>query len=155
QIVQPKGCKIPFGPGIGGLVDHYDRMLVVNGIAMSTVSHPDGIAFSASGRHLQGGRAPQPTINTMLANELRLQQTFPSISVQSPSAYVGDQLDRRAAPLSVERIGNLATTLKRSNDYENAADRDAVTAVLSEEAAEIAGRAHDPGVIQGFGLQLS
>ncbi len=155
EIVQPSGCKIPFGPGIGHLVDHFDRLLVVNGLAMNTVSHPDGIAFSATGRHLQGSRAPQPSLNTVIANEYGLSQTFPSISVQFPSSYVGEQLDRRAAPLSIERIGNLATTLRRSAAYETAADREAISVVLSEEAAELAARAHAPGVLEGFALQLS
>src|SRR5205085_2644891 len=34
KIVQPSGCKIPFGPGIGKLVEHADRLTLINGVAM-------------------------------------------------------------------------------------------------------------------------
>src|SRR5262244_489167 len=40
-----------FGPGIGGLYEMSDRITVVNGLAMNTVSHPDGGTFSVTGRH--------------------------------------------------------------------------------------------------------
>src|SRR5947209_3498322 len=55
QILQPSGSNLRFGPGIGSLVDLYDRLCIVNGLAMNTVSHPDGTAFSSTGRHLAGG----------------------------------------------------------------------------------------------------
>src|SRR5205823_9782704 len=32
EIVQPAGCKIPFGPGIGDLVQLCDRVCLVNGL---------------------------------------------------------------------------------------------------------------------------
>ena len=56
--VRPAGSNIAFGPGIGELADMYDRLTVVNGLSMNTVSHPDGTAFSATGRHLTGSRVP-------------------------------------------------------------------------------------------------
>jgi hypothetical protein len=154
KIVQPAGSKIAFGPGIGGLIDFHDRLCVVNGLAMSTVSHPDGIAFSVTGRHLLGSRSPQPSVNTLMANELGLGQTFPSISIQFPSSYAGDNLDRRAVPLAVDRVGSIASVLTRPAQYLGGDDAAGVTAVLSSEAEDLAGRSAYPDVLRGMGLQM-
>ncbi len=153
-ILQPRGCNIPFGPGIGDLLVLHDRLLVVNGLAMNTVSHPDGSAFSATGRHLQGSRAPQSSINTIVAAELGTEQVLPSISVQFPSSFVGENLDRRAAPLAVERIGSIGRSLARAQQYESGPDRNEVTALLSDESRNLGKAAAYPQVFDGEALQL-
>jgi uncharacterized protein (DUF1501 family) len=152
-LVQPKGSRIAFGPGIGDLADMFDRLCVINGIAMNTVSHPDGTAFSATGRHLSGSRSPGPSVDTILASELGAAQTFPLVSVQFPSNYVGENLDRRAVPLVVGQIGTISRSLTRSGQYDTPEDRDAVTALLSKEAAELAARSNATDVLQGVSLQ--
>jgi hypothetical protein len=53
-LVRPPGSLITFGPGIGALADLHDRLTVINGLSMNTVSHPDGTLFSTTGRHLNG-----------------------------------------------------------------------------------------------------
>lgn len=153
RIVQPSGCKIPFGPGIGRLVEHADRLTVINGLAMNTVSHPDGTAFSATGRHLAGGRVVASSIDTMIANELGRDRTFPVVSVSFPSSFVGDGLDRRVVPLRVGSINAITRVLSRSEKWESAADRDAVTAMLSQEARDLAARSHHPDVLEGLAVQ--
>src|SRR5207253_2542868 len=52
--VQIPGSRLVFGPAIGDLGDLYDRLTLFNGVAMNTVSHPDGTVYSATGRHLAG-----------------------------------------------------------------------------------------------------
>lgn len=151
--VQPKGSNIVFGPAIGDLAALYDRVTIVNGIAMNTVSHPDGTYFSATGQHLSGSRAVAPSIDVMLTNEFGLEQLFPLISARFPSAFVGSNLDRRATPLLVDAIGSIGKSLKRSVQWDPTAVRDRVTAVLSEEAKELAVRAQYPGAFEAFGLQ--
>lgn len=153
KIVQPAGCKIPFGPGIGKLVEHADRLTVINGLAMNTVSHPDGTVFSATGRHLVGGRVVASSIDTMIANELGRDRTFPIVSVSFPSSFVGDGLDRRVVPLRVGSINAITRVLSRSEKWESMADRDAVTALLSQEARELALRSHRPEVLEGLAVQ--
>lgn len=152
-VVQPKGCNIPFGPGIGRLVERADRLSVVNGLAMNTVSHPDGTAYSVTGRHLVGGRVVASSVDTMLANELGREATFPTVSIAFPSSYVGDELDRRVVPLRISNVGAVTRTLTRSERWETSADRDAVTALLADEARELAKRAQYPGALQGLALQ--
>jgi Protein of unknown function (DUF1501) len=153
QLVKAKSGAV-FGPGIGDLLDLSDRITVVNGLAMNTVSHPDGSSFSATGRHLVGGRAPAPSIDTMVANELGREQLFPVVSVAFPSAYVGDGLDRRVVPLTVGQIGSVSRSLARAEIYDTDADRDEVTALLSQEANDLAARSAYPDVMRGVGLQM-
>lgn len=154
ELVKAPGTSgAVFGPGIGDMLDLFDRALVVNGLAMNTVSHPDGSSFSATGRHLVGGRPVAASIDTMLANELGREQLLPVVSVQFPSAFVGADLDRRVAPLVVGNVGSVSRTLSRSSLYEDDAERDLVTATLSAEAHDLAKKSAYPGVVEGFALQ--
>jgi len=155
QLVQPAGSKIVFGPAIGDLLDLHDRLTVINGLAMNTVSHPDGTAFSATGRHLVGGRSPSASIDTMMANEFGREQVFPLVSVQFPSRYVGDDLDPRVVPLSVGSVGTIGRTLSRSELYDGEDEREAVTSLLSHEAEGTAKASNYPGAMEGMAVQLN
>ena len=130
-----------------------DRITVVNGLAMNTVAHPDGSVFSATGRHPEGGRVAASSIDTMLSNELGRDQLLPTVSIRFPSSYVGDNLDRRVVPLAIDDVGSISRTLARSALYDASAERDEVTALLSEEAADLAKRSTYPDVLDGLGLQ--
>ena len=133
-----------FGPGIGELIDLHDRLTVVNGLAMNTVSHPDGTAFSCTGRHLAGGRSPAASIDVALTNELGTGQLLPDVAIGFPAAYVGDHLDRRAIPLRVASAGTIAKSLARSDAYLNERDRAAITALLTDEAQTLAAKSVYP-----------
>jgi hypothetical protein len=151
--VTPKGTPFSFGPGIGNLFDIADRLTVVNGLAMNTVSHPDGTIFSATGRHSIAGRVVASSIDTMMANELGRTRMFPTLSVGFPSYYVGNDLDRRVVPLRVGTIGAVTRLLSRSEAYETTADRQEVTAILSEEAHDLAARSANPDLLTGLSVQ--
>jgi uncharacterized protein (DUF1501 family) len=156
QIVTSPDGRHAFGPTIGDLFDLRDRLCVINGLAMNTVSHPDGIAYAATGRHLVGGRSPQASVDTMLANELGTRQILPAVSIQFPSSFAAEgraRLDRRAAPLAVDRVGGIARSLARSALYDNDEDRHAVTALLTEEARGLARRAAYPDALAGMAVQ--
>jgi len=154
ELVRPSGSSLVFGPAIGDLADLADRLCVINGIAMNTVSHPDGTVFSASGRHLAGGRVPASSIDTMIANEFGKEALFPLISARFPSSFVGAKLDRRAMPLLVDSIGSVGKVLTRSNTSTTIAERDAVTAMLTQEAQDLAKISEQPLMYQGMALQL-
>jgi uncharacterized protein (DUF1501 family) len=152
--VRPAGSNLTFGPGIGNLADLYDRLTVVNGLAMNTVSHPDGTAFSTTGRHLNGSRVPASSLDTILASELGKASLFPAVSVQFPSSYAGEPgLDRRAVPLVVGQIGTISRSLVRAGQYDTDADRDAVTTLLAGEARALGGRSTYTDVSQGVEVQ--
>lgn len=151
--VTPKGSSLAFGPGIGGLADLHDRLCIINGLAMNTVSHPDGTALATTGRHLSGGRVVASSVDAICASELGAGQTFPVVSVQFPSAFVGDRLDRRAVPLMVGDIGTISRSLSRARHYDTDEDRAAVTALLSEEARSLAARSSYTDALSGFAIQ--
>jgi hypothetical protein len=153
EILAPSDVALTFGPGIGALYDLRDRLTVINGLAMNTVSHPDGTAFSATGRHLAGGRAPAASIDVAIANELGVTQLLPDVSIQFPSSYVGDQLDRRAIPLRVASAATIAKSLARSDAYLTQTDRDAITHALADEAHTAARRSVYPETFERFASQ--
>jgi uncharacterized protein (DUF1501 family) len=142
-----------FGPGIGELIDLHDRLTIVNGLAMNTVSHPDGTAFSCTGRHLAGGRAPAASIDVAITNELGTQQLLPDVAIGFPAAYVGDHLDRRAIPLRIANAGVMAKSLARSDAYLKDADRASITALLADEAHDLAGHSVFPETFERLASQ--
>ncbi|WP_437732718.1 DUF1501 domain-containing protein [Sorangium sp. So ce1335] len=151
--VRPQGSNLAFGPAIGALAELHDRLCIVNGLAMNTVSHPDGVAFATTGRHLSGGRTVSSSLDAICASELGADKTFPVVSVQFPSAFVGGRLDRRAAPLMVADVGTISRLLFRAKLHSTDDDRAAVTALLSEEARSLAARSSVTGTLDGFALQ--
>ena len=153
ELIQPPSSNLVFGPGIGNLAELYDRITVINGLEMNTVAHPDGATFSATGRHLQGGHVIASSIDTMIANEFGGDQLFPSVSVRFPSAFVGEHLDRRVVPLAIDDVGAIGHTLSRAQAYDSDSERDLVTAMLSEEAHDLAKRSVYPDTVQGVALQ--
>jgi hypothetical protein len=152
-ILEPSNTKLRLGPGIGDLYDLRDRLTIVNGLAMNTVSHPDGTTFSATGRHLQGGSVPASSVDVAIANELGTSQLVPAIAIQYPASYVGDRLDRRAIPLRVANAATIAKSLARSDAYFNQEDRDAITALLTDEAHELAKRSTYPETYERYASQ--
>jgi hypothetical protein len=142
-----------FGPGIGDLIDHHDRLTVINGLAMNTVSHPDGTAFSCTGRHLAGGRSPAASIDVAITNELGTAQLLPDVAINFPAAYVGDHLDRRAIPLRIANAGVMAKSLARSDAYLKDGDRAAITALLADEAHDLAGHSVFPETFERLASQ--
>ena len=154
EPVRPAGSSLLFGPGIGDLADLADRITVVNGLQMNTVAHPDGQIFSTTGRHPQGGTRPVgSSIDTMFANEFGREQLLPSVSVRFPSAYVGEDLDRRVVPLAVDDVGSISRTLARAQLYDSNLERDRVTALLSQEARDLARRSQYRDLADGLALQ--
>ena len=154
EMVQPAGSSLRLGPAIGRLAEMPDRLTIINGLAMNTVSHTDGTFFAATGRHLAGGKPVASSIDTMLANEFGRETLLPTVSVSYPSTYVGDDLDARVSPLRVSSVDTLSRMLNRSNVNTTAADRLAVTTMLTEEARELGARSWYREEIEGMGLQL-
>ena len=142
EILDAGGMRL--GPGIGELYDLRDRLTIINGLAMNTVSHPDGTAYSATGRHLAGGRPPAASVDVAIANELGVEQLLPDISVNFPSSFVGERLDRRAIPLRVASAATIAKSLARSEAYLADDDRAAISALLADESKDLAAHSTFP-----------
>ena len=66
---------------------------------------------------------------------------------------MGENLDRRVVPLTVGDVSVLSRTLARSQLYDANPERDRVTALLSEEAEDLAQRSTYRDVVRGMALQ--
>ena len=148
ELVTPPGSSLVLGPAIGDLYDLHDRITIINGIAMNTVSHADGTAYSTTGRHRTGGVLPESSIDVLITNELGTKQLMPDVSVQFPSAFVGESLDKHAIPLQVGSVDAITKSFERSNSYLDVKDRNAVSALLGDEAAQLAARSTHPKVYE-------
>ncbi|MEJ7596850.1 MAG: DUF1501 domain-containing protein [Kofleriaceae bacterium] len=137
EPLAPGNTSLRLGPAIGDLYDLRDRLTIINGIAMNTVSHDDGTTFSVTGRHRAGGIIPASSIDVMLANELGTGQMIPDVAVHYPSSFVGDQLDRRVIPMRINRIEEITKVLERTDQYLLNEDRDDITAVLAAETRRL------------------
>jgi len=82
ELVRSRSGNLTVGPAIGGLHDLLDRVTIINGIAMNTVSHEDGTAYSTTGRHRVGGALAQSSIDVLLAKRTRATQLMPAVSVR-------------------------------------------------------------------------
>lgn len=150
EILAPSDSTIRFGPAIGDLYDLRDRLTIVNGLEMNTVSHPDGIAYSISGRHLQGGKTTLPSLDVIVGNEWGTSQIVPVASVQFPSSFTGDTLNRRAIPLRMTSAATFAKSLSRSSAYLSSEDRADITALLTAEAHDLSHRSALPTTYDQF-----
>lgn len=141
EILAPAGSALRLGPAIGDLYDLRDRLTIVNGLAMNTVSHEDGTAYATTGRHRAGAA---PSVDVLVTDALGTGQLMPDVAVRFPSAYAGDRLDRRAIPLRVGSVDAITRVFARSDHYLLPADRADVAALLTEEAAALGGLGEDP-----------
>ncbi|MEZ4394646.1 MAG: DUF1501 domain-containing protein [Polyangiales bacterium] len=154
EILEPPGTSFRWGPAVGSLYEIASRCTVISGLAVNTVSHPDGTFFASTGRHLAGGKPVAASIDTIVANEFGRAQLFPSVSVRYPSTYLGEHLDARASPLRLATVDTVSKVLGRQNYNTLTADRDAVTMLLTQEAQDLARRSQHRGVADAFALQF-
>lgn len=151
ELIQKNGFAL--GPAFGGLIDRFDRVSLINGIAMDTVSHADGTYYSSTGRHLAGGRPLQTSIDTLLAGELGPADLLPLVSVRFPSTFLSTTLDARAMPLRMASVSQAGRSLLRADTRTYREDRDAVTTLLAHEAADLALQSYEPAPADGLRLQ--
>jgi uncharacterized protein (DUF1501 family) len=153
EVVTATGSPLRLGPAIGKLFDFRSRLTIINGIAMNTVSHDDGTNYSTTGRHRSGTTSPESSVDVLIANELGTTQMMPNIAVRWPSAFVGERLDRRSVPLRVANVDAITKSFERSTAYLDAGDRNAITAVLTDEARALARHSTHPAVFDQLASQ--
>ena len=121
---------------------------------MNTVAHPDGQLFSTTGRHPQGGRVAASSVDTMLVQRARARAAAAHGERALPVGVRGRQPRpaRRAAGDRRRRLDQ-PHARARLRQYDADPERDLVTAMLSEEARDLAKRSTYPDVLDGHGLQ--
>ena len=113
--MQRPGGPIPameFGPAIGRLADHYDKLAVVRGIHMKTVAHEVGFRYFLTGKEPIGSAARGSSTATEIVGQMRPTVPVPSIAYGIES--YNDRYGGYANALRVSRANDLILTLSPS-----------------------------------------
>ena len=106
-ITAPSGVQ--FGPHIGELLRHHDKLAVIRGMSMETLTHEVGRRRFLTGRPPSGLQARGSSASTWLASHLGEQEPIPNLSVRV-EAYNQD-LPNFASALRVGNTNDLLRTL--------------------------------------------
>lgn len=101
---------VDFGPYIGDLLNHADRLAVVRGMSMDTLTHEAGRRRFLTGKVPSGLLARGSSAATWLASQLGPTQLIPQISVNVES-YNVDQPEYASA-LKVSNVPDLVRALE-------------------------------------------
>jgi uncharacterized protein (DUF1501 family) len=93
--------NIQFGPAIGKLQDHYDKMCVVRGINMTTLSHDEGYLYFMTGKRPNGNAARGSSTATEI-----VAQMVPAVPIPSIAYGVHSYNDRLPAFATALRFYN-------------------------------------------------
>jgi uncharacterized protein (DUF1501 family) len=101
-----------FGPAIGRLANHYDKLAVVRGIHMKTVAHEVGFRYFLTGKQPNGNAARGSSTATEIVGQLKPAVPVPSIAYNIES--YNDRYPGFANALRVSRASDLILTLSPS-----------------------------------------
>lgn len=110
-IRAPNGMT--FGPFIGDLVQHADRIAVVRGMSMDTLTHEVGRRRFITGKPPSGLTARGSSCATTLAARLGEQDAIPNLAVQHESYNVDQPF--YASALGVNSVADLLRALRPAN----------------------------------------
>jgi len=119
-----------FGPFIGGLRDWSDRLCVVRGMSMDTLTHEVGRRRFLTGKPPSGLLARGSSVSTVLSSLLGADHPIPQLSARVES-YNVDQPAWSTA-LRVDNVGDLVRAL-RPGDVDVAVDERARIQALLDE----------------------
>ncbi|HHH11448.1 MAG TPA: DUF1501 domain-containing protein, partial [Sorangium sp.] len=114
-LVQPSGSNIQFGPAIGDIKKHYDKICLVRGIGMGTLTHEVGRRYFITGKVPRGLSASGSAMPTVLANEGADAHAIPNLVVGGVETY-NENLDAKASGLNINGYADMAKVLKPLDD---------------------------------------
>lgn len=134
DTVTPSGSNITFGPYIGGLADHYDKLCVVRGMSMETLTHEVGRRRFITGKPPSGLQARGSSASSWLtAHGGGETQALPNISMRVESYNV--DLPSYATAMKTNSVTDLLRALTASDPALAPAYADKIDALLSAQAA--------------------
>jgi uncharacterized protein (DUF1501 family) len=86
-LIQPSGSNISFGPAIGNLASHYDKMCVLRGVSMGTLSHVVGRRYLLTGKFPSGLNASGSAIATVFASQNPDAAALPNLVMGGVETY--------------------------------------------------------------------
>jgi uncharacterized protein (DUF1501 family) len=104
---------LTFGPHIGMLADHHDKLAVVRGMSMETLTHEAGRRRFLTGKPPSGLLARGSSASTWFASKYGQGQPIPNLSV-GVEAYNVDQ-PNYATALKTQGVPDLIRALRPSN----------------------------------------
>lgn len=122
-----------FGPHIGNLASHADKLTVVRGMTMDTLTHEVGRRRFLTGRPPAGLQAQGSSLATVLAAEIGAGEPIPQLSVRVES-YNAD-MPSFASAIRVNSVSDLVRALQPSPAAITTAEAAAVEALLAHERA--------------------
>ena len=124
---------LTFGPFIGELARHAERMAVVRGMAMESVAHIVGQRHANTGRAPAGTSPRGSSLATILASLLGKGETIPNLAAGIESFNIGQPL--WASGLGAASIDDLYDALTPGSSSLGVAERDALDRFFEEERA--------------------
>lgn len=110
--------QMTLGPHIGDLANHVDKLAVIRGISMDTLTHQVGRNYFLTGKVPSGLQARGSSASTWLASRLGEPHAIPNLAVQV-AAY-NDGLPNYASALKVNSVPDLVRALKPNEPLLNA-----------------------------------
>ena len=110
EVIQPTGSNIAFGPAIHGLERHADKMCVVRGVSMDTVTHEVGRRYFLTGMMPRGLNATGSSVGSRLVAQQGDLAAIPHL-VSRVESY-NDGLPSWATGLSVASVFDLVVALQ-------------------------------------------
>ena len=121
-----------FGPFIGDLLNHYDKMSVIRGMSMETLTHEVGRRRFLTGKPPSGLQARGSSTATYFASLLGAEEAIPNLAVRVES-YNTDQ-PNYATGLKTASVPDLLRALKKSDPTVEANLDQLIDAMLKEQA---------------------
>jgi hypothetical protein len=121
-----------FGPFIGDLINHWDKLSVVRGMSMETLTHEVGRRRFLTGKPPSGLQARGSSAATYFASLLGEQAAIPNLAVRVES-YNADQ-PNYATGLRTASVPDLVRALQKSDPVIDANLDQLVDAMLAEQA---------------------
>ncbi|MEY4578045.1 MAG: hypothetical protein RL701_2748, partial [Pseudomonadota bacterium] len=112
QRADAEAPTMMFGPAIGRLANHYDKLAVVRGIHMKTVAHEVGFRYFLTGKEPIGSAARGSSTATEIVGQLMPKVPVPSLAYGIES--YNDRYPGFANALRVSRANDLILTLSPS-----------------------------------------
>jgi uncharacterized protein (DUF1501 family) len=152
DLVHSNVPGMTFGPFIGNLVDHADKMSVVRGISMDTLTHEVGRRRFLTGKQPAGLQARGSSLATIISGQVGNDTPIPNLSVRV-EAYNVDQPDYASA-IRVTSVTDLIRALRTSDTPLSPAERQAINELFAS-SRECPIDASSPVRQRGFDSSLS
>lgn len=110
-IVRPSGCQVDFGPAARKLAEtHYDKLCVLRGMDMGTLTHEVGMRYFLTGKFPRGLSASGSALPTVMVDQVGTHAPIPNLVMGMESYNEG--LSPAASGLRLNELDDLASVLQ-------------------------------------------